>query len=233
MPRKKSPVTPVQPEGPLDPIAIELPEGVPLEGGATFVRLRTQDELESFWSANRERYPFAVEGFGSGLLDGNPCLDNKDWIFGPTKAAVVKAMLRWAARGMRCEWYDWATKEPDAHKGLHAYHAAVRREYTAKGEWTEKDEREFNARTPEKYTGWWSISPMPRGDELRDWVGSNAEELWDRTMAPEEAERLLLEQVFEACSDGGWEVGLFFYAPPYLDDTIVNRRMDGSYDLED
>lgn len=95
------------------PIDIKLPERVPMEGGALFVSLHTIGELEAFWNAHRNSLPFAAQGVLIG--DQQHFLNEFEWIFAPTKAALVKAVTRWDQVGIRCEWFDWAGSQPSDH----------------------------------------------------------------------------------------------------------------------
>ena len=79
------------------PVYIELPENTLLQDGACFVRLRTLDELDVFWSKYRDKFLYACEG----LTSNNPSfLHEYEWVFGSTKAAVVRTVLRWGQSGI-------------------------------------------------------------------------------------------------------------------------------------
>ena len=60
------------------PSDIALPEGVILENGTLFVKLRDEDELAEFWRENKEKYPFAAEGRNEIFL-GLSDHDQKYW----------------------------------------------------------------------------------------------------------------------------------------------------------
>ncbi len=103
------------------PIDIPLPERAPLENGAMFVVLRTLDELEAFWLEHRARFPYAASACPSCFdYDEQLCLDDYEWVFGPTKASVVNAVFRWDQIGIECTWYDWASDAPGALVRLRA-----------------------------------------------------------------------------------------------------------------
>lgn len=95
------------------PIDIPLAEGVFLDGNAVFVRLPTYQTLKNFWEKHCAALPYSAEGV-SGILGEKEYLHEYEWVFGPTKAAVVKAVMRWDQLGVDCEWYDWAGRDPQA-----------------------------------------------------------------------------------------------------------------------
>lgn len=79
------------------PINIRYPERTPLDRGAVFVRLSTLEELGTFWRENRANLPFAAQ---ESTVGGNVFLDDRAWIFAPTKVALVQTVLRWDAFGL-------------------------------------------------------------------------------------------------------------------------------------
>lgn len=79
------------------PSDIALPEGTVLENGTIFVKLRNEVELSEFWSKNKEKYSFAAEGRHEMFLR------HGEWVFGPSKSAVVETATRWKEMGTYCE----------------------------------------------------------------------------------------------------------------------------------
>lgn len=78
------------------PFDITYPEHTPLQNGALFVVLPTLHEQEEFWRSHGAQLPYAVE-------EGWTCdtyLGDDGWLFAPTKASLVKAVLRWDALGI-------------------------------------------------------------------------------------------------------------------------------------
>lgn len=65
------------------PIEIRLPENVMLENETMFVILRTLDEFNEFWTANKQKFSFAA----SQWLSDGVFLGKYEWVFGTTKAA--------------------------------------------------------------------------------------------------------------------------------------------------
>jgi hypothetical protein len=183
------------------PIDIERPERVLLEDGTMFVRLPTPDELETFWTEHKEQFPFAADGAPD---NGKPVfLDHDEWIFGPSKAAVVKAALRWQAYGIACELYNWAQDEPASHAEWFAIRDADRRVDMKDGRWSSDDEARYQAdclrRTPETYRGWWRLTNLPDDYCADEWFafGTSHPELNDPGMPIAEVEERLQIQTFD------------------------------------
>lgn len=95
------------------PIEIPLPESTLLDNGTMFVTLRTLDELETFWKANRDTFSYAAQGIE---IDGEPTfLNDYEWVFGPSKAAVIQTVCRWNQLGVDADWLEdaeWFTQWP-------------------------------------------------------------------------------------------------------------------------
>ena len=85
-----------------DPIDIKIPENVVLENGSMFMRMKTLEELDAFWKENKDRFPFAARGMYHP--DGSTFLSEYEWVFGPSKVAVVETTLRWKEIGIKAEF---------------------------------------------------------------------------------------------------------------------------------
>lgn len=182
------------------PVFIGLPERVLLPSGAFFVCLRTLDELDEFWLKYRDKFSFACEG----KLSYQPSfLHEYEWVFGSTKVAVVRTVLRWGHSGIDCEFYDWANHDPQMHEMFFLDRDAGRISMIQKGIWSEKDEANFRAdsvrRSAATYSGWWRFCNLPRGYSSSEWLnrGRGHEELIDPHMPYEEVAVTLLEQTFD------------------------------------
>ena len=210
---------------PLLPIDIGLPEHTPLDGGAMFVVLRTLDELEVFWNEHREAFPFAVEGIRYG--DKQYYLNGYEWVFAPSKAAVVKTVCRWDQVGIKCEWYDWASDSPEDHADFFQARAQYRQDQIEKGQWSEADEAEdqedCQRRSPETYRGWWRLTNLPNNISDTDWFSPWCEETIDPNLSPEMAAQSLQEQTFDDWK--GSDCGeIEFHDPQSLDEEIAYWR---------
>jgi len=96
------------------PIDIHYLERTPLAGGAVSVRLNTLGELETFWRKNRANLPFAAE---ESTLGGNVFLEDRAWVFAPSKVALVKAVLCWDAFGLGVAYESPGVIDGCAHDG--------------------------------------------------------------------------------------------------------------------
>jgi hypothetical protein len=190
---------------PILPAQIVLPDRIPLESGAVFVKLSTLDELEAFWFANRTRFAYAAQGLSYG--DRQVFLNTCEWVFGPSKASVVSIVCRWDVMGIRCKWYDWAADDPQGHVNWFAERDRYRESSIARGGWSEGDEEEYQldvkARTPETYRGWWTLENLPNGIRFNDWLGPFGKELFDMSLSVESAQALLQERTFDDWRESG------------------------------
>jgi hypothetical protein len=90
--------------------------GEVLPGGAQFHILPTLDQLITFWKQQRV-LPYAVCSTSEDNDAENWFLEPHEWIFAPTPAAVIRAVLRWDRYEMRPVWHDWANQYPEEHAG--------------------------------------------------------------------------------------------------------------------
>lgn len=72
------------------PLEIAIPDDAILPNGCVFKSLPTLAQLIEFWE--RCRFPFGIEGVDVG---DQVFLREGEWIFGPSKAAVMATLLRW------------------------------------------------------------------------------------------------------------------------------------------
>ena len=192
------------------PVHIHLPDRTLLEGGAFFVCLRTLDELDKFWCEHRQKFAFACKGKTSNKPS---FLHEYEWVFGSTKEAVVRTVLRWGQSGIDCEFYDWATHDPQMHESFFLDRDAERDFMIEKGVWSEKDEADFRAdcvrRSIETYRGWWRFCNLPNGYSYNEWLDDDLgnEELFDPEMPYQEVVTTLLEQAFNIWQQSdSWEL---------------------------
>jgi hypothetical protein len=190
----------MEPKSPSLPVYIDLPERTLLEDSTFFVRLRTLDELDVFWSDHRHRFLFACEGKSSS----NPSfLHEYEWVFSSTKAAVVRTVLRWGQSGIDCEFYEWAKHDPQMHEMFFLDRDANRDSMIEKGIWLAKDEIDFRAdcirRSVETYRGWWRFCNLPKGFTPNEWLtgGRGYEEFIDPHTPFQEVATALQEQTFD------------------------------------
>ncbi|NKF91933.1 hypothetical protein GO286_04215 [Ralstonia solanacearum] len=181
------------------PVDIPLLENTPLDGGAVFVRLPTLNALESSWRDHQDQFHFAAKAIVWG--GQQRFLNEYEWVFAPTKVALVKTFTRWEQVGITCKWYDWAGDTSadvgTAHADWFLERDELRATMMAEGSWCNEDEHRYQAdcrrRTPETYRGWWELKNLPLdADWSYDWLGLSVDaELIDpATTAAEVAESM-------------------------------------------
>lgn len=130
-----------------------------------------------------------------------------EWVFGTSKSAVVRTVLRWNDSSIRCSFYDWSEDDPAEYRFFFLDRESRRAAQQAKKLWTAEDEADYLKRTPETYRGWWKFSGLPGGYDANEWFSpGDAPELFDPNMAPVEVARLMHEQTFHEWQIGGGEV---------------------------
>lgn len=182
------------------PIDIKLPEQVRLDNDTLFVILRTLDELEQFLINHKGQFEFACQGRG---WDEPIFLHEYEWVFGTSKSAVVRTVMRWDELGVGCEFYDWSKNDPAMFTSWFSDRDEYRDSQTAKGLWSEADEESYQAdcirRSPETYRGWWQLTNLPGGCNPLEWFNPRIdhEELFDPNMPIAEVKKVLQEQTFD------------------------------------
>lgn len=211
---------------PLLPIDIKLPERVLLDDGTMFVTLRTLDELEKFWQEHKGQFEFACVGGG---FDDPVYLRRYEWVFGTSKSAVVRTVLRWVECGVGCEFYDWSKNDPSEHASWFRDRDEYRESQIEEGLWSDEDERDYQAdcirRSPETYRGWWQFKNLPGGCNPLDWFNpfTDVEELFDPNMPIAEVERMLQEQTFDDWKES-YVVEIDYHDRASLEEAIAYER---------
>jgi len=75
----------------VNPVAIALPQEQAIPNGTVVVSLATMADLETFWKKHGDQLPYACEGSNTG--EDPIFLREYDWVFGPTRASVIKTEL--------------------------------------------------------------------------------------------------------------------------------------------
>jgi len=177
------------------PIDIALPENILLPNGTLFIKLPTLASLEAFWEANRSRFAYAAQGIG--VSRGQVFLNDYEWVFGNSKAAVVETVCRWNEVGITAEFYEWAKEDPDDHK---AWFLARDQDALKPAEANEEpEEPSFRTTyTPETYRGWWKLHNLPEGYSEDCWLESwGRVEIIDWTLPISTVKVMLQEQTFD------------------------------------
>ncbi len=182
------------------PIDIPSPRGAPLSSGAVLIHPTRFGELEEFWRTHREDLPYSAEG--SKSYEGEQeYLAIGDWVFGPTKISVIKAVTRWDELDADCEWFDWASANPEEHAAYFVDRAIGRDKRREAGTWTEEDEQAFRSRTTENHRGWWEYKNLPF--ELTDILAQPLPvEVYSAATPKQVALSMLQEALFDQGLDG-------------------------------
>lgn len=179
------------------PVDIKLPERVLLDDGVMFIVLRTLKEFEQFWIEHKGQFKFACQGHA--MSDGQTFMREYDWVFGNSKSALVKTVMRWGQSGIGCEFYDWAKYDPEMYEGWFHSRATDRALQIEHGQWSDKDEIEYMSRSRESYRGWWRFCNLPNCWLESEWFNPciDHEELVDPAMPLSDVADKLFEQSFD------------------------------------
>ncbi|ALN78548.1 hypothetical protein [Lysobacter antibioticus] len=179
------------------PVQVPLPENQPLAGNAVFVRLPTLAALEQFWATQRDIRPFAAKGVGCS--SGQRFLNEYEWVFAPTKAALVAAFTRWDQIGIDVRWYDWKgdVNADISHEEFFHNFEANRERRIAEDDWTLQDEVDHLEYSPERYTGEWIIENLPNQADMDDWFGLGFRSIIDHSLPTSEVTRIMQERTFD------------------------------------
>lgn len=217
------------------PIDIPLPEGVLLDDASMFVRLRTLAELEEFWRLHQDKFHFAARGIRYG--DEQSFLNENEWVFATTKAALVKTVCRWDQVGIRCEFYDWSKDDPAEWRSFFTDRDAYRAHRLEGGSWSEEEETTYQAdsqrRSPQTYRGWWQLVNLPSSfPNDSSWFSPFADcEIIDPELPVEIVEKALQEFTFDDWSSIQSEGDIEFMDRDGVNNHIAyekdeERRMD-------
>lgn len=167
------------------PIDIPLEKNVLLENGCLVVDLPTLEELEAFWAENREKYPYAA----TGRFNSDPWyLDEYEWVFGPSREAVVETAMRWTDFGITCTWSPFEGEDAWIKSAVLGDRERARIEMLAKGTWTEEDEQNYLAdrarRNEDTYNGLWELTNLPGNTDYLDWTVGPLPDEFDELFDP-------------------------------------------------
>lgn len=182
------------------PVDVSLLDKELLDDGVMFVVLPTLADLEQFWREHKTQFLYGCNGH---VWETNTFLRGYEWVFGSSKAAVVRAVMRWDVLGLKCEFYDWAKHEPIDHVSWFRNRDLIRTHDITAGLWTVDDENTYQVdcvrRSPSTYRGWWTLGNLPHGYDQSEWFSSfsDADELFDYDMPIAQVTRMLQEKTFD------------------------------------
>ena len=181
------------------PIDVRYPERVLQADGTMFVTLNSLDDLSDFWAAHKDQFAFACNGGGHS----DPIfIGDHEWIFGSSKAAVVKSVMRWEQMGVTCEFYDCAKHDPAIMRSFFKDRDEHRLSQIEKHLWFSKDEAAYRAdcirRSPDNYRGWWRLKNLPKGYDPEDWFDClGGVEVFDPSLSLDAVSLILQEKTFD------------------------------------
>lgn len=180
---------------PKRPMDIALPENVMLPNGTLFVKLPTLDSLDAFWSENSERFLYAATGIP--LTTGQNFLNDCEWVFGNSKAAVVETFCRWNEVGIKTIFYDWAKEDPKDHQAWFDDRDSYAKYRAEQGKEPERPSF-YTTCTPETYRGYWILENLPNDFDMFSWFTDFAfTEITDWNLPVATAKAMLQEQTFD------------------------------------
>jgi hypothetical protein len=208
--------------------------GQDLPGGVRFLCLRTLDELAKFWKRQRDTLPYAVGSTSGHAGVENWFLQPYEWIFAPSRAAAIRAVLRWDHYRIHAVWFDWASECPAEHAEYFRVLQQTRVRYKAAGAWTAQQERDFQRRTPETYRGWWELTNLPARLPASALLGDFPDEIFDRSLTAAQVEEKFQLQIFESykglySSRGHMETFDRAAMDRHIDYCFDDRRRGGDY----
>ena len=170
-----------------------------LAGGAQFFRFDTLEQLKSYRA--RERTAMRYACVGTGFLDPARFLEPHEWIFSPSKEALVAAVVRWDEFGIAPRWYDSMSDELSVRQEFRRSRDARRDLRMALGTWSREDEAAYVANTkrgaPAGRRGFWRLANLPCGLTHFDWFSEHASFPDDPELPREHVEVVLQRKTFD------------------------------------
>lgn len=181
------------------PSDLRYDQGEVLEGGALFYRFDTLAELKTFWAQKRAELVFACAG--TGFMHPPRFLDRHEWIFSPTKHALVKAVVRWDEYGIVPRWYDGMSDGHSVRRDFQRRRAMRRDLRMAMGNWSPTDEAAYASNVhpvrDAMRRGFWRLSKLPCSLTHFDWFSEHARMPNDPNLPRDQVESTLLRMTFD------------------------------------
>jgi hypothetical protein len=213
------------------PAALRYDQGESLPGGAQFMKFDRVDELETYWARSKGERPYAC--CGTGATEPALFLDSREWIFAPTREALVAAVTRWEEFGILPRWYDLLAEEWEAHDEIEAKRLASRHRRVANNQWSAADESAFVERSEKLATsasaGYWRITRLPCDLSHFDWFSEQANLPIDPNLGVEAATLAMKQVTFDDWKLHQTQDGVQFLVGGEVDDDIAYWRRENSY----
>ena len=170
-----------------------------LTGGAQFCRFDTLDQLKSYWARQSAAMRYAC--VGTGFTDPARFLEPHEWIFSPSKEALVAAVVRWEEFRIAPRWYDLMSDELPVRQAFRRSRDARRDLRMALGTWSRQDEAAYVANTkrgaPAGRGGFWRLANLPCGLTHFDWFSEHASFPDDPELPKAHIEPVLQRKTFD------------------------------------
>lgn len=169
-----------------------------LPGGAQYVRLESLAALRRHWAIVRDLRPYA--SCGTGASQPPMFLSSHEWIFAPTREALIAAVTRWDEFEITPRWCDAWSDESEIHEHLEHRRIERRQNKMLQKRWSASDEISFILRSQNadkiSLKGFWRLANLPCGLTHFDWFSEQAKVPDDSGLSPEEVKILLQRLTF-------------------------------------
>lgn len=170
-----------------------------LEGGAQFFRFETLNDLKLYWAHGRAEMRYAC--VGTGYTQPARFLEHHEWVFAPSKAALIAAVVRWDEFRITPRWYDAMSDEWPVSQQLQRRREARRDLRMALGTWSQHDETAYTANSGLSgrglRKGFWRLASLPCGLTHFDWFSEHARMPDDPEVPRERVAKLLQQMTYD------------------------------------
>lgn len=213
------------------PAALSYDQGESLPGGAQFMKFNRVRDLEAYWAVSKGERPYAC--CGTGATEPALFLHRHEWIFAPTKEALVAAVTRWEEFGILPRWYDLFSEEWEAHDEIDAKRLASRHRRVMNQQWSAKDESAFNERTEKlgasASAGYWRITRLPCNLSHFDWFSEQANLPIDPDLEIDAVSMAMKRGTFDDWKLHQTQDGVQFLVGGEVDDDIAYWQSEDSF----
>lgn len=170
-----------------------------LQGGAQFCRFELLSDLKAYWAIRRSDMRYAC--VGTGYTTPARFLGTHDWVFAPTKEALIAAVTRWDEFKIAVRWYDAMSDEHSVRVELQQRREMRRSIRIALGTWTVQDEAAYASNCgPTRRShrkGFWRLANLPCSLTHFDWFSEYAKMPEDPELPKEKVRVLLQRRTFD------------------------------------
>lgn len=213
------------------PIEYPLPLNETLSNGTTFVRLQTLDALRQFWDRHKNEANYQFAATGVAMTTGHWFLDDCDWVFGPTKEAVINTLFRWEQLKIEAIFHDLRKNAPKELEFIRKDAESFRASQVEESKWSDEDEAEY-LDFVSGYVGDWDLTNLPGGNSIADLL-QPGKPIQDVNASPDWVIQNFQVQLFDdmAICGGGWDVETFIASgvEDYIKDWEEERASGGDY----